>query len=49
MVNTHNFLEILLTKTSKKEKNEDAKNQNFLEDKLRQKTTTWAFGQYLSL
>jgi len=41
MVYTHNFLEILLSKTSKKENKEDAKNQNFSEDKLGQKTTSW--------
>jgi len=45
MVYTHNFLEILLVKSSKKEKNEDAENQNSSEDKLGQKTTnlvSWA-------
>jgi len=45
MVYTHNFLEILLVKSTKKEKNEDAKNENSSEDGLGQKTTnlvSWA-------
>ena len=41
MVYAHSFLEILLAKSPKKEKNEDAKNQNFSEDKLRQKKINW--------